>query len=123
MLGFFPVIGDFAGLLCGLPLLVAALRRRLPPIVVLVMTANVLLDAVMGSVPVLGDVFDVAWKSHRKNLRLLRDPAALPEIVQEARWKLGAMVGIVLLLGVLLLGLLVFAFSFLLIASEWSWTF
>lgn len=123
ILGLVPVIGDFAGLVCGLPLLIVGLRRRLHFPVLLMMTANVLLDAVMGSIPLLGDFFDVAWKSHRKNLKLLQNPEALPEIVREARWKLGALVGVVVLLAVMLVGLLAFAARFAAFAMEWSWRY
>ena len=121
ILGLVPVVGDFAGLLCGLPLLVVALRRRLALKVLLVMTLNVLLDAVMGSIPVIGDVFDIAWKSHRKNLQLLQNPTALPQVLGEARAKIGALIGIVLLLVVLLAGLLFFAVRAWIHLMEWTW--
>ena len=106
--GILPVVGDFAGLLCGLPLVVAGVRRRLPLGVLLVMLLNVLVDAVMGSIPLAGDLFDLAWKSHRKNLLLLREPTAVALVLREAWWKLGALAGIVVLLVVLLAGLLYF---------------
>ena len=35
------------------------------------MIANVAVDTIVGGVPVLGDLFDVAWKSNTKNLELL----------------------------------------------------
>jgi len=91
-------------------------------VVLLVMGLNVLLDAVMGSVPVLGDLFDIAWKSHRKNLQLLKDPGSLPAVVGEAKTKLGALIGIVALLLALLAGLLVFAIRAWIFLLEWSWT-
>jgi hypothetical protein len=121
ILGMAPVVGDFAGLLCGLPLLVAGIRRRVSFPVLLVMTLNVLLDAVMGSIPLLGDLFDVAWKSHRKNLQLLQNPRSLPLVLSEARIKLGALIGIVALLMVLLAGLLVFAIRTWIYLLGWSW--
>lgn len=122
VLGLVPVVGDFAGLLCGVPLLFSGLRRRVPASVLLVMTLNVLVDAVLGSIPVLGNVFDIAWRAHRKNLQLLREPSSLPLVVREARWKLGALIGIVVLLAVLLAGLLLFTVRFLLLARDWAWT-
>ena len=121
ILGLAPIVGDFAGALCGLPLLIAGLRRRLPLTVLLMMTVNVLLDAVMGSIPLLGDLFDIAWKSHRKNLQLLSNPASLSQVLGEAKVKIGALVGIVALLVVLLGGLLVFAVWAWIYLLEWSW--
>jgi hypothetical protein len=122
ILGLVPVVGDVAGLLCGLPLVLAGLRRRVPYSVLLVMILNILVDAVVGSIPVLGNVFDIAWRAHRKNLQLLREPSSLPLVLREARWKLGALIGIVVLLALLLLGLLLFTMKLLLLALEWGWT-
>jgi hypothetical protein len=36
------------------------------------MLANVGIDCAVGAVPVLGDAFDLIWKSNRRNLHLLR---------------------------------------------------
>ena len=35
------------------------------------MLANVAIDVVVGAVPMLGDLFDVAWRSNTRNVRLL----------------------------------------------------
>jgi hypothetical protein len=48
-----------------------AARLGAPRVVVLRMVANVAVESVVGSVPLLGDVFDVAWKSNTRNLALL----------------------------------------------------
>jgi hypothetical protein len=37
------------------------------------MLANVALDGVVGVVPLVGDAFDVMWRSNRRNMRLLYD--------------------------------------------------
>ena len=108
VLGLLPVVGDFAGLLCGAPIHVEAVRRRLPFRVVLLMVANLLVDAVFGSVPLLGNIFDMLWKAHRKNLLLLRSPESIPEVLREARWTLAALAAIVLLLAAGLAFLLVY---------------
>lgn len=106
LLGLLPVAGDVAGLVCGLPILGVAIKRRLPFRVVLVMLVNVLLDAVFGSVPILGNIFDLLWKAHRRNLQLLEHPDALPAVLSEARGRLAALVAIVFLLTLVLLALL-----------------
>ena len=106
--GLLPVVGDFAGLVCGLPLVVTAIRRRLPFAVVLVMLVNLLVDAVFGVVPLVGNLFDLLWKAHRKNLVLLRRPDELGVVLREARWKAAALVAICLILTAALLALLFF---------------
>jgi hypothetical protein len=35
------------------------------------MLANVVIDVVLGAIPILGDVFDVAWRANSRNVRLL----------------------------------------------------
>ena len=107
ILGLVPIVGDFAGLLCGIPILVVALERRRPFVVILAMVANVLLDAVVGSVPVLGNLFDLFWKAHQKNLQLLEEPGSLTGVLREAWWKLAGLVAVVALLVILAVYLVV----------------
>jgi hypothetical protein len=42
-----------------------------PRTTLLRMVANIALDTMVGAIPVLGDVFDVAWKANKKNVALL----------------------------------------------------
>lgn len=107
ILGLVPILGDFAGLLCGIPILAVAVKRRRPFVVILAMVANALLDAVVGSVPVLGNLFDLFWKSHQKNLQLLREPGSLASVLKEAWWKLAGLVAVVVLLMILAIYLVV----------------
>lgn len=81
--GLVPGFGDALGALLGAAILVEAARRGLPRSVLLRMVLNIAADAGIGTVPVLGDVFDALWKANRKNLALLEGqlgvgPAAKP---------------------------------------------
>jgi hypothetical protein len=67
-----PGLGDAVTGGLGTYLFFVALRRGVPLGVIARMALNVLIDTVVGSVPVVGDVFDVAWKSNAKNLELIR---------------------------------------------------
>lgn len=78
------------------------------------MTVNVLLDVVIGSIPIAGDLFDVAWKVHRKNLLLLERPEEMTEVLREARWKLVGLLGALFILVVSLLTLLAWIFEVML---------
>jgi hypothetical protein len=109
ILGLVPIVGDFAGLVCGVPILVVAVKRRRPFGVILAMVANVLVDAVVGSVPVLGNLFDLFWKAHQKNLQLLQEPRSLALVLREAWWKLAGLVAVVALLLILAVYLVVFS--------------
>jgi Domain of unknown function (DUF4112) len=71
LLGLLPGGGDLAaGVFSGLIILQAA-RVGAPASVLGRMLGNVVLDVIVGSIPLLGDVFDVAWKANSRNVRLL----------------------------------------------------
>ena len=71
LLGLLPVAGDAVGLLLALWLVAEARRLGVPFGVLVRMLLNVLVDALVGSVPVAGDIFDFAFKANERNLRLL----------------------------------------------------
>ena len=73
ILGFiFPTLGDAATGLGSLALLALAFRMRVPKVVLLRMVLNIALDTLVGSIPFLGDAFDLFWRSNRRNLELLK---------------------------------------------------
>jgi hypothetical protein len=67
----FPGLGDAVTGAGSIGLLALALRRGVPRIVILRMVLNIAIDALAGSLPFVGDVFDVAFKANRRNLDLL----------------------------------------------------
>ncbi|MBP5855592.1 DUF4112 domain-containing protein [Marivibrio halodurans] len=72
ILGLIPGIGDSAtAALTGYMILVAR-RHRLPASVQARMVVNLGLDWLVGSIPLLGDLFDFGFKANRRNLTLLR---------------------------------------------------
>ena len=74
LLGFFvPGVGDGLGSALGLYVVVVAFRRKLPLVTISRMLVNLGVDALVGAVPIAGDLFDVAWKANRRNVRLLRE--------------------------------------------------
>lgn len=71
ILGLIPGVGDAASTLCSLYILYEAVRLNRPRPVLAKMTVNIALDALIGAVPVLGDLFDFAFKANQRNLRLM----------------------------------------------------
>jgi hypothetical protein len=71
LLGIIPGLGDAAGAVFSGYLILIGSRLGLPQHAIIRMVANVAVDTIVGGVPVLGDLFDVAWKSNTKNLELL----------------------------------------------------
>lgn len=73
ILGFvLPGVGDLVGALVGGYIVVVAVARRLPAVTVARMLLNLAVDALVGAVPVAGDLFDLAWKANKRNVALLR---------------------------------------------------
>lgn len=74
LIGLFPFGGDFVtGLIQAGIVLAAVYHYRVPKAVAARMVANVLLDVGVGSIPLVGDLFDVAFKANTRNMQLLRD--------------------------------------------------
>ncbi len=67
-----PGAGDALTALGSIALLVLALQRNVPTVVLLRMLLNIAIDAVVGALPVVGDIFDFAYRSNRKNLTLIQ---------------------------------------------------
>jgi Domain of unknown function (DUF4112) len=72
LIGLIPGIGDVAAMVPAAYLLWRARQLGLPRHALARMAGNVALDAAMGAVPLVGDVFDVAFKANRRNVALLR---------------------------------------------------
>jgi hypothetical protein len=71
VLGLIPGGGDIAGGVLSAYLVIAASRLGAPSSVILRMGWNIVVDAVLGAVPLLGDLFDASWKANRRNVALL----------------------------------------------------
>lgn len=71
LLGLVPGIGDTAGGAISLWLIAEAGRLGVPSSTLLRMLLNVLVDTTVGSIPVLGDIFDAGYKANLRNLELL----------------------------------------------------
>jgi hypothetical protein len=71
ILGLVPGVGDLATPLLSLVMLWHGLRLRVPKIVLARMVFNALIDAIMGVIPVAGDLFDFGWKATQWNLALI----------------------------------------------------
>jgi hypothetical protein len=71
LIGFVPGIGDAAGLAISSYIVLEAWRLGAPNSILLRMIANLVVDGAVGSVPIAGDLFDMAWKANKRNMNLL----------------------------------------------------
>jgi hypothetical protein len=77
LVGLIPGFGDTATSLVSFYILAAAVRYRVPKITLLRMGLNIGLDYALGSLPLVGDLFDAWWKSNQMNVDLLRKRATV----------------------------------------------
>ncbi len=73
LVGLLPVAGDTIAAVVSLYLVVEAARLGVRKRTLVRMLLNVGVDFAVGSVPLVGDLFDVFWKANRRNLNLVLD--------------------------------------------------
>jgi hypothetical protein len=69
---FLPGAGDTLGALLGLYGVFAAFKMRVHPMVIARMLVNLAVDALVGTIPILGFVFDIFFQAHVRNLQLMK---------------------------------------------------
>jgi hypothetical protein len=72
IIGLIPGLGDTLTSFVSLYILKFASRCGVPRVTLIRMALNIAIDYVAGSIPLMGDVFDVYWKANLKNVELLR---------------------------------------------------
>lgn len=78
LIGLVPGLGDAAGLAASAWIVATAREAGAPWGLVARMGLNIAIDAVVGSVPLVGDLFDFGFKANRRNAALLRRHFSLP---------------------------------------------
>ena len=114
ILGLLPGGGDTITGGLSAYIVVEAARMGLPREILYKMVGNILLDSFAGTIPVLGDLFDVGWKSNVKNIELLEKHL---ELGQEAQNNTLFIIGLVLLLALIILSFAAMTFF----TVTWFW--
>ena len=77
IVGLIPGFGDTATSLVSFYVLASAVRYRVPKVTLLRMGLNIGIDYLVGSLPLVGDIFDAWWKSNQMNVELLSKRATV----------------------------------------------
>ena len=96
LIGLLPGAGDVSGFLVSAIMLATLAKNGASGFVLARMVLNIIIDLLIGSVPVLGDIFDFVFKANERNMKLMRAHYV------EGRYKGGAWKVIVPVLLVLL---------------------
>ena len=86
VIGLVPCIGDVLDALLSLYIVLRAIQLGVPRVALTRMLVNVGIEALAGSVPFLGDLFDVAFKANRRNYQLLKSHLFQPQHQKRQDW-------------------------------------
>ncbi|HEY9699996.1 MAG TPA: DUF4112 domain-containing protein [Trichocoleus sp.] len=78
IIGLLPGGGDTAGLLLSSYIVLEAAKLGASRATLTQMAFNIVLETLVGTVPIVGDFFDVTWKSNVRNIQLLEEHLKLP---------------------------------------------
>ncbi len=73
LIGLVPYIGDLASFAISGLLLMGMARHGASGMLILKMIGNVLLDTIVGAIPILGDLFDLQYRANWRNLKLFEE--------------------------------------------------
>jgi hypothetical protein len=101
ILGLIPGGGDLVGSIFSGYVVFKSAQMGVPQEVLVKMAANIVFDTVAGTVPVAGDLLDVAWKANVKNIELLDAHLGSPVPSKKADWLFVAalLLGLMLIIG------------------------
>jgi len=71
IIGLVPGLGDVLAGVLSLVIPLAAWIRGVPYVTLVRMAVNLGIGVLVGTIPIVGDAFDIAWKANRRNYRLL----------------------------------------------------
>src|SRR5690606_33222749 len=114
LLNLIPYAGQFVSFAMSLTLIMVMLRNGVGTKVIVKMLLNVIYDALLGAIPLFGQVFDFFHKANAKNIRLLR------EHYFENKHQ-GDATGILVTIAVILLLLCAVTFYVIWLIAAWSW--
>jgi hypothetical protein len=86
IVGLIPGIGDVMDAVLSMYIIMRAVKLRIPRVAVARMLVNVGIESLAGTVPVIGNLFDVAFKANRRNYHLLKSHLSQPERQRKSDW-------------------------------------
>jgi Domain of unknown function (DUF4112) len=103
ILGLIPGGGDTVSAALSGYIIIEAARMGLPREALIKMVMNIAIDTVAGSVPIVGDIFDVVSKANLRNMQIVESHVKTPDPTSAKTDKL--------FIGLLIVGLIVFALA------------
>jgi hypothetical protein len=104
LLSLVPGIGDVISALLSAWIVAGALRHRVPMRKICLMVFNILLDLTIGEIPLLGNLFDIAFEENVINMRILmrhRNRQLPPRKLSEVAGTVAVIVLVIIVVGIL----------------------
>lgn len=119
LMGLLPIGGDMIGLMFSIYIIIESARLGVSKSTIGRMIVNIIIDGLVGAIPMLGDIFDVAWTANKYNMKMLE------EYLQSPGEKKQADQGFILLLflGLILLAIGLISLPVLIIGTIWKTLF
>ena len=73
ILGLIPIAGEILSFSISGIMLLAMARHGVSGRVIIMMIGNILIDAIIGAIPILGTLFNIGYKANVRNMNLLQD--------------------------------------------------
>lgn len=73
LINLIPIAGDISGFIVGAALVLVMAKNGVSRKVVILMVLNIFIDALIGGIPLIGNVFDFYYKSNSYNIKLLKE--------------------------------------------------
>lgn len=86
IIGLLPIIGDQVTSLMSAALLCRSVQHRVPKIALVRMALNILINGVIGMVPLIGNLFVLWYKPNIRNYRILQRYAGQAKAVTKNDW-------------------------------------
>lgn len=123
IIGLIPGLGDVVGYIASATIVLGIVQKGVSGKVILQMLGNILLDMLIGLVPVLGSFFDFVYKANDRNIQLLKeyqhqhDPDAVGDtLIVDGTSKKGSNTGLIII-SVLVALVVIFAFLLFLVTA------
>lgn len=73
LLGLIPGVGDLSTMAVSGYMISIMAKNGASGALIARMVVNVIIDAIVGAIPFVGDIFDFGWKANTKNVRLMQE--------------------------------------------------
>lgn len=100
LIGLIPGIGDTVGTMLSFYIVMQAARMGASVTTLIRMMGNILLELFLGSIPVIGDLFDFIWKANVRNIALMERQLTMQRTVSTpAEHRIATSAGIIVGIG------------------------